>query len=223
MGSRRCVGAVAPCWLRGSLSSRFCLSARAVPFDPGEPDDCTYPLVTAAFIVRAGLVRSDGLAAPTSVTRLIWVRLTLRLAPLPSRGFAGQITPSPRPIGYMANGSFQGKLLSVYETKTVSLTHRRAQREISMICIHRFPRSLCIDLSVASVFSAFSVVAWSPRLIIISTAYEGANARVGTATGRGYRPRGAAVSPVLLTKNPGRERDVGKTAHAAPHAADGGM
>jgi hypothetical protein len=40
------------------------------------------------------------------------------------RGFARQIAPPTRPVGYMANGSFQGKLLSVYETKSVSLTHR---------------------------------------------------------------------------------------------------
>ncbi len=39
---------------------------------------------TRCFIVRAGLALFDGLAAPTGVTRLFWVRLTLRLAPSPS-------------------------------------------------------------------------------------------------------------------------------------------
>jgi len=62
------------------------------------------------------------------VTRLIWVRLSLRLAPSPSRGFAGRITPNPRPLGYMANGSFQGRLLSVYETETGFTDAPEAQR-----------------------------------------------------------------------------------------------
>ena len=83
---------------------------------------------TRCLVVRAGLALSDGLAALTGVTRLIRVRLTLRLAPSPSRGFACQIAPATRPRDYMANGSFQGKLLSVYETKQVSLTHQRARR-----------------------------------------------------------------------------------------------
>lgn len=39
---------------------------------------------TRCFIVRAGLALSDGLATPIGVTRLVWVRLTLRLAPSPS-------------------------------------------------------------------------------------------------------------------------------------------
>ena len=39
---------------------------------------------TRCFTVHAGFVHSDGLATPTGVTRLIWVRLTLRLAPSPS-------------------------------------------------------------------------------------------------------------------------------------------
>jgi hypothetical protein len=34
------------------------------------------------------------------------------------RGFVPEIALATRPPGYMANGSFQGKLLSVYETKT---------------------------------------------------------------------------------------------------------
>src|SRR6266478_1999340 len=74
------------------------------------------------------------------VTRLIWVRLSLRLAPSPrrpglhDRGFADRITPVPRPAGFMANGSFQGKLLSAYETKTVSLTHRRHGGALLLRC-----------------------------------------------------------------------------------------
>jgi hypothetical protein len=40
------------------------------------------------------------------------------------QGFVRRIAPSRRPVGYMANGSFQGKLLSAHETKPVSLTHR---------------------------------------------------------------------------------------------------
>jgi len=34
-----------PAGVRGLWSSRFCLSARAVPFDPEEPNGCTYPLL----------------------------------------------------------------------------------------------------------------------------------------------------------------------------------
>ena len=41
-----------------------------------------------------------------------------------SRGFARRITPNDRPIDYMASGSFQGKLLSVYKIEAVSLTHQ---------------------------------------------------------------------------------------------------
>ena len=79
---------------------------------------------TRCFTGRAGFVQSDGLAAPTGVTRLVRVRLPLRLAPSPRRGFARRVAPIERPVGYMANGSFHGELLSVHETRLVSLTHR---------------------------------------------------------------------------------------------------
>jgi len=76
------------------------------------------------FIVRAGLVLSDGLAAPIRVTRLLWVRLRYG-SHLGLPGLRVSDRSGPRPAGYMANGSFHGELLSIHKTKSVSLTHQR--------------------------------------------------------------------------------------------------
>ena len=59
------------------------------------------------------------------VSRLIWVRLSLRLTSSPDRGFAAKDYSRRRPAGYMANGSFHDELLSVHKTQMVSLTHQR--------------------------------------------------------------------------------------------------
>jgi len=118
----------ADCGCVRSLSSRFCLLARAVPFNPAEPDDCSkrtkvlrsYPLLHRPCWLD--LIREAGRSDWRNEANM--GSLALRLAPSPPRGFADRIAPTPRPRSYMANGSFQGKLLSVYETKQVSLTHR---------------------------------------------------------------------------------------------------
>ncbi|HEX4125667.1 MAG TPA: hypothetical protein VHY37_13140, partial [Tepidisphaeraceae bacterium] len=47
------------------------------------------------------------------------------------QGSARGIAPAARSVGYMANGSFHGELLSVRETKPISLTHQRAQSNAS--------------------------------------------------------------------------------------------
>jgi hypothetical protein len=62
--------------------------------------------LTRFFAGRAGLVRFEGLATPIGVTRLIQVRLTLRLASSPNNlGLRVPIAPTTRPVGYMVNGS----------------------------------------------------------------------------------------------------------------------
>ena len=111
--------------LARSLSSWFCLSARAVPFDPGEFDGCIYPLLhrRRTRLCGSGFIQSDGLATLNGVTRLIRFACATAHA-FAFRGFARRITPVTRPVRYMANGSFHGELLSVHKTKTVSLTHR---------------------------------------------------------------------------------------------------
>jgi hypothetical protein len=127
---RRCGGYVFPSqrWAltpsgKGLSVPGFVCRHAPSPSTPESPAAACTRCLTA----DAGLVLFDGLATLTGLTRLNWVRLTLRLTPLSWRGFAGRITPSQRPLDYMANGSFQGKLLSVYKTNPVSLTHRRSE------------------------------------------------------------------------------------------------
>ncbi|HEX4125412.1 MAG TPA: hypothetical protein VHY37_11845, partial [Tepidisphaeraceae bacterium] len=65
------------------------------------------------------------------------------------------IAPAARSVGYMANGSFHGELLSVRETKPISLTHqRRRDTELKQKGIHRrgfrktylaLPLRLCVS------------------------------------------------------------------------------
>ena len=81
------------------------------------------------FTIDTGFINSDRLAAPIGVTRLNRGSLIATAHTFAFRGFAYQIAPIPRPVGYLANGSFQGELLSVHKTKPVSLTHRRSQRQ----------------------------------------------------------------------------------------------
>ena len=104
----------------GPLSSRPDRSTRAAPFDPGEPTGCTYPLLHRSCWLRPirRLGRSHWRNEANSGSLIAAARA------FAFRGFVRRITPSKRPVGYMANGSFQGELLSVHETRTVSLTHR---------------------------------------------------------------------------------------------------
>ena len=111
----------------GPLSSYLSLSTCAVPFDPGES-------IGRCFTDGAGFVQSDCLATLIGVTRLNWVRLSLRLAPWPHRGFVARDCSRQRPVGYMANGSFHDELLSVHKTQTVSLTHRISRINSGLPC-----------------------------------------------------------------------------------------
>jgi hypothetical protein len=83
--------------------------------------------LTRCFTDRAGFNLSDGLAALILRNEARSGSLIATARAFASRGFAAWIAPAPRPLGYMANGPFQGKLLSVYETKLVSLTHQMTQ------------------------------------------------------------------------------------------------
>jgi hypothetical protein len=81
------------------------------------------------FIDRAGFIIFNRLAALCQINEadLGLLNATARAfatekkSPIP--GLREWIAPTPRPAGYMANGSFHGELLSVHETRPVSLTH----------------------------------------------------------------------------------------------------
>ena len=117
---------------------------------------------TRCFTDHAGFVQSDGLATPIGVTRLIGFAYATARA-FASRGFLGQITPTPRPVGYMANGSFHGELLSVHKTRPVSLTHRRITKKrqegilVFYACHPRYPRLILFRFRTESSRSGRSV------------------------------------------------------------------
>jgi hypothetical protein len=150
MDSRQRVAAVR--WHAGSLSSRSYLSARAVLFDPGEPDDCSYPLLHRPCWLRP-LRRISH--SHFSVSRLIRLRFRFGSHLRGLECFAGRRCRRPRPSRYMSNGRLHGGLLSFHEIKPVSLTHQRTQspqRRVKRKSAERRP-ILVLLFSVCSVGS----------------------------------------------------------------------
>ena len=80
------------------------------------------------FTTGTGFILSDGLAAPTWCNEAESGSLIATARAFAFRGFAYQITPIPRPVGYLANGSFHGELLSVHKTNTSFTDAPEAQR-----------------------------------------------------------------------------------------------
>ena len=82
---------------------------------------------TRCFTAGAGLVLSDGLATLTSVTRLSWVRLSLRLAPSPHNLGLRASDCSIHTPSRLHGQRLITKVNSFQFTRTrpVSLTHRR--------------------------------------------------------------------------------------------------
>ena len=105
-----------------SLSSRSCLSARAVPIRPRGADRLHAPAASPAVLAWPS---PTGWPLPRWCNEAESGSLIAAAHAFAFRGFACRIAPTPRPVGYMANGSFHGGLLSFHETRSVSLTHRR--------------------------------------------------------------------------------------------------
>jgi hypothetical protein len=115
---------------RGLWRSRSCLSARAAPFEDrrvrrlhaeGKPS-----AFTRCFTTGAGLVLSDGLATPLSVTRLNRVRLSLRLAPSPRGASCRGSLPRHARSATWLTGHSKVNSFQFTRQKPVSLTHQMA-------------------------------------------------------------------------------------------------
>ena len=76
---------------------------------------------------RAGLAHFDGLAAPTGVTRLIRVRLSLRLAPSPSEASCRGSLPQHARSATWQTGHSKVNSFQFTRHRPVSLTHRRRE------------------------------------------------------------------------------------------------
>jgi hypothetical protein len=152
---------------------------------------------TRCFTDHAGFVQSDGLATPIGVTRLIGFAYATARA-FASRGFLGQITPTPRPVGYMANGSFHGELLSVHKTRPVSLTHRmntdKTKEEI-LLSDPRFSAPSAVEFSFDSARKHPRSVGNAFCFIILSMTWPCASA---------FRSNGEQLAEAVCTQRSGR-------------------
>jgi hypothetical protein len=160
-----------------SLSSRFCLWARAVPFDPGESSGCAYPLLDRWCWL--GPIRRIGHSHWCNEAELGSLIATARAFAF--RGFMPGIAPATRPVRYMANGSFQGKLLSAYETETgftdaPNCTDEMTSSRIwSVKCVGSVAQGLCAPPSPRGWSSAWHH--WA--LFGLNTAGAASKARCG--------------------------------------------
>jgi len=111
----------------GPLSSRSCLSARAVPFDPGEPDGCIYPLLHCPCWLRPWR-RLDRSHMPNEADL---GSLSLRLMPSPSGASrAGLLRPHARSAtwqtGHSMMNSFQFTRQNRFHWRTAGAQRSRS-------------------------------------------------------------------------------------------------
>ena len=102
-----------------SKGSSIVLSTHAVPFHPGEPDDCLLSFLRRQFwfrhIRQAVVELVETLTTLTGLTRPFRVRLRCGLRLRQNEASPGRITPScARLTTYVTSNSY-GELLSVHE------------------------------------------------------------------------------------------------------------